>query len=1113
MKTKNRFKQWPAAYVLLGAVLCLTGVARLYAATLPPGQQPQVLIILDTSQGMAGTLQGAIMSGSGTVPDNADSASPPCYALNGYKSRSNAGPSNGGSCPAGSAAYTVKSGGTLTDNSESMINVAEGSLIHAFSSRNYNNIFQAGLLDYATSGTPQPYTTWVYYMSSDTATGRGARRPPAFSACSAGIFGYGSSSSSMCAANDALVVPNPCDQPQSGSGCSAIDNLLGSGLRTSPYLYIDQTSDNPQINDVLYDSGSAPPNFVTYYGPSPSNPYTAYTLNNYETQITGGSPLFESYNCGTWYSGRVCAFPFETSPTDAGYIPYSGMVWYAERGLAFDGNPVTNGTRGGQGNLVVPVAPLATSLSQLVTAMAPEQFVGGGSEIVAGSEYAPMAGALTAALTDLTTASNAPTPACAPKYVILITDGQPTMGLHGKVYPPLGSAAAIGYGEVLSAGSPKNDNAATEAITAVQNLAKYSANGISGIKTYVLGVGPGVNCPPAATGCTAEAQAGYHVLSKLATAGGTRIVYSADSSASFQAAFNAILNNIEHQVVTAATGSSSQVSSNSFQYLAKSAAALGEGDLYAYAITPTGNATTPSWDVNSLMVSSNSRSAALYSSGPPAANGTPGPITLFTSMDSAAFALPTGSTLTPATIEQYTINPTYAGGVYLGGRTNGWDVGVTTSSKPAYMGPPNNPQLLSNSTYIPYAQSESGRPPLVLFADNDGFVYAINANTGALVWGWMPRSFVADLQNYQTFWQNPNMAGDIRSVTAKNSAGTWETYVVGTAEEGGIQYALELSSSGGLNSEVWEEDKLNALAPNTVAPTVFRLVSSSGTAYLGTVLNTTTGSTTTSTLVVTDIGTGVITSFTLPFMGNTQPYLDDANNIFIGDNAGNVWTDTLSLSPSGALTLDSTWTPLNNSAPSPIGSNFGSSTTTSGGTGAITNVGGVYLNGIEYLRLQSTSRLTVLVDGATSWAPLWTSYVGGSETFSASSGGYVTSTTVASLPTGTKVTNPATTLNGAITLPVSRVSASASVCAVPSAVYYYYSVTDGAFPIGVFAGVTQGMVIGTGAALTPTIAIMDGQFRIQPTSTGETSPVNPYGGEGPPPAGPASWRELFNQIF
>ncbi len=1112
MRTRDPLTKWLATCGLFGIVFMCAAAVRLYAATLPPGQEPQVLIILDTSQGMAGTLQGAIMSGSGTVPDNANSASPPCYTVNGYTPRSSAGPSNGGSCPAGTAPYTVLSGGVLTDNSESMINVAEQSLIAAFNNPNYHNIFQAGLLDYATSGTPQPYNTWVYYMSSDAPTGSGARSAPAFAACSAGVFGYGSGSSSSCAVDDALAVPNPCDQPQTGSGCSSIGNLLGSGLATSPYLYIDQTSDDPQINDVLYDfaSGSAPPNFVSYDGPSPSNPYTAYTLNGYETQITATSPLLEGYNCLT---GSGCRSGFATSPTDAGYIPYSGMVWYAERGLAFDGNPVTNGTHGGQGDLLVPVAPLATSLAQFDTAMAPEQFVAGGNEIVAGSEYAPMAGALTAALTDLTTASNAPTPACAPKYVILITDGQPTMGLHGQVYPPLGSAAALGYGEVLSPGNPNNDNAATEAITAVQNLANYSANGVSGIKTYVLGVGPGVDCPPSATGCTAEAQAGYQVLSDLATAGQTQTVYSADSAASFQSAFNAILNNIENQVVTASTGSSSQVTTTAFQYVAKSTAALGEGDLFAYAVTPAGNSQTPSWDANGLMASSNSRPGALYSDGPPTATGAPGPITLFTSMDSAAFALPAGSTLTPSIVEQYTINPSYAGGVYLGGRNSGWYVGVTTASKPAYMGPPNNPQLLANSTYVSYAQSESARPPLVLFPDNDGFVYAVNASTGALAWGWMPREFVASLQNYQTFWQNPNMAGDIRTVSAKDSTGTWQTYVVGTAQQGGIQYALELTSSGGLNSEAWEEDNPNALAPNPVIPMVFRMVSSSGTAYLGTVLNTTTGTTTASTLVVTDIGTGVVTNFSLPFTANTQPYLDQANNVFIGDNAGTVWTNTFTLSASGALTLGSTWIPLNNSAPSPVGSNFGSSTTTSGGTGAITNVGGVYLNGVEYLRLQSSGRLTVLVDGATSWAPLWTSYIGGSASYSASGGGYVTSTAVTALPTDTTITNPATILNGAITLPVSVSSTSSSACAAPSAAYYYYSVTDGAFPVGVFAGITQGMIIGTGAALTPSIAIMDGQFRIQPTSTNEQYPPPPYSGAGPPPAGPASWRELFNEIF
>ncbi|AWP22794.1 hypothetical protein C4901_05085 [Acidiferrobacter sp. SPIII_3] len=806
-------KSWWRKAVLLemglgvGLAMCMLVTAQ--AGTIPASQEPQVLVILDTSQGMAGNLQGAIMSGSGTVAANADSASPPCYLLNSYTPRSTLGPSSGGSCPAGEAAYTVSVGGVLTDNSESMINVAEQGILSALNNPTYTNIMQAGLMAYATAGTPAPYDTWVYYMSGDTPT---TASPGA--ECTPGAFGYGSTSGSTCAANDPLSVPNPCYKAPKGGDCAPIANIIGSGLTSAPYLYISQSSDDPQINDVLYWSTSYPSgNFVTYDGPHPSNPYppNGYSLSRYEDQILSGSYLLETYKATAPNIGA-----FATSPTDAGYIPYSGEVWYARRGLAFDGNPVTNGTSGGQGDLYIPVAPLnAAQIALFNKTMAPEQFVKGGSEIVAGSEYAPTAGALTAALTDLTTSDKAPQPACAPKYVILITNGQPTMGLHGHVYPPLGSAAGQGYGEVLSSGSADNDNAVTEAITAVKKLANYTNGGLNGIKTYVLGVGAGVNCPPSATNCTTEASDSYTVLKDLAVAGKTNVVYSADTAAAFQQAFNSILNNIAAQIVTASGGSSSAVIGNSsYEYVVTSNPSLGEGNMSAYLIKSSGNlASTASWDINAEMTTSN-RSSVLYSEGPPTT--TPGPITPLTSMDAAAFAIPSGSTLTPSIIEQYTIDPSYDSGNYLGGRQSGWYVGLMTANKPTYMGPPNDPNLLGSTGYDSYAQSESGRTPLVLVGSNDGFLYAVNAVSGSLVWGWMPRPLVQDLQDYSTFWQGPNMAGmrpRVVDAQAGGSSSAWATYIVGGAQQGAIQYALQLTSTGALNSEAWEQDNANSITP------------------------------------------------------------------------------------------------------------------------------------------------------------------------------------------------------------------------------------------------------------------------------------------------------------
>ncbi|EQD70330.1 type IV fimbrial biogenesis PilY1-like protein, partial [mine drainage metagenome] len=87
-------------------------------------------------------------------------------------------------------------------------------------------------------------------------------------------------------------------------------------LASSQYMQIGASSDDPNINDVLYMQGSSNlPVFITYNGPSPPNPYTAYTLTDYNTNLSSiKSSYLSTYpNIGGW----------STYPTNAGYIPFS----------------------------------------------------------------------------------------------------------------------------------------------------------------------------------------------------------------------------------------------------------------------------------------------------------------------------------------------------------------------------------------------------------------------------------------------------------------------------------------------------------------------------------------------------------------------------------------------------------------------------------------------------------------------------------------------------------------------------------------------------------------------------------------------------------------------
>ena len=448
---------------------------------------PQVLIVLDNSQSMDGDLSGAIMTGSGTATSNSSN--------NGFVDQSSSSPIDynvplGFTAPlttptsGGTAPYTSSnSSGDLADNSASRLNVAKAAIQQVL--KDYSNDVEFGLMDYGVTGTPALYTTWVYYMSGPSG------------------FTFGTSST---APSGLTAVANPCyySNTQATTSCKQIRSFFGNGVGTfsDPYLYIQDTSDEPSINDVLYDenihsnvvfSGPYATHTSTCPKPSSSNPdpYTSFNLTDYNN------------NCILiGYSNASDSNPFPTGPTNAGYVPYSYEVWYSERGFGYD-----NSLSGG-GNLVVSIG--SSNAASFLKPLKPETINPSSPEIKADAVNAPMAGTLASALSYLT-GSSIPTVGCpGNKYVIFITDGLPTYGTGGHNWPPLGSAAAAGYGVTATFNSDGSlntttDNALSETITAIENLKAQ------GIETYVIGMGAGVDPslnPQAAATLKAMAVAG-----------------------------------------------------------------------------------------------------------------------------------------------------------------------------------------------------------------------------------------------------------------------------------------------------------------------------------------------------------------------------------------------------------------------------------------------------------------------------------------------------------------------------------------------------------------------------------------------------------------------------
>lgn len=382
---------------------------------------PQVLILLSNSQSMDGNLSGAIMTGSGSLSSGLsslyNSSSPVNYTVPAGFTPPVQGPDANGLAP-----YTVIQGGNKVDNSASRLNVAKAGIKAIIENYMPTTDFALGI--YSTSNISS-YNTWVYYMSPPGSDFVFTNTPVAGNRYVTNpCYNYGSASSTV------------------SSNCSSIGNLYGTTLvSSSQYLQIGDSSDDPDINDALYAGSGFPGIFVSYNGPTPSSPFPPnYTISNYNQ---GNIRI-------SYANTRPSIGNFSSSPTNAGFVPFSQQVMYVQRGFGYYSNQSY-----ATGNMLVNMQtagtnPTTTSVNNAINAflphLKPETNSTATTEIKAAAVQSPLAGLLTRSRSFMktvgTTSGNCPQK----QYIILISDGLPTQDLQSRYWPPLGSAAATGYG-------------------------------------------------------------------------------------------------------------------------------------------------------------------------------------------------------------------------------------------------------------------------------------------------------------------------------------------------------------------------------------------------------------------------------------------------------------------------------------------------------------------------------------------------------------------------------------------------------------------------------------------------------------------------------------------
>lgn len=473
-----------------------------------------------------------------------------------------------------------------------------------------------------------------------------------------------------------------------------------------------------------------------------------------------------------------------------------------------------------------------------------------------------------------------------------------------------------------------------------------------------------------------------------------------------------------------------------------------QGHLRAYAIQSDGTAvSTVSWDAATTMTKPE-RTSRLYSTN---SNGS---LASFATLDDGvgtgddAFDL--GTLLEKATIINYTLDPSHDSGIYLGNRANNSMLGTISSDSDItqisrqvdtwnYLHDPSYRSFYNNTV--------STRTERVLVTSNDGFLYAFNEIDGDIAWGWMPRSLIYNLTDFQTFQSKELMRGHIDVLDLKDTNGNYASYVVGSYKSGMGQFVLKLdsdsSSKSDLGSVVWDidESEVNAMvdrAPNNGKRVYFSdsnnkvysayIVTADATSYL-------------KIRSLTD--TSVQHSIQLNYTATSTPYvMTDFGNasapasktLYLGDSSGNIYAAPLLAS--GVLdTANNINTAINGTAVAAMHTSSSSAVLYIGASSSD--------NGAYFLRAQSADRLTIFKYQSSQWNRLWTTYTGGAGKWTNATT-YVADSNIQSLPATARISDEALIVSNSIVLPVST-APTGSNC-YRNAHYYLYNLVDGRFP-------------------------------------------------------------------
>jgi type IV pilus assembly protein PilY1 len=406
------------------------------------------------------------------------------------------------------------------------------------------------------------------------------------------------------------------------------------------------------------------------------------------------------------------------------------------------------------------------------------------------------------------------------RYVVLLTDGLPTMDKNGRAWPPLGSAAAQlppnGYGVSATFNADgslavTNDQALTDVI------AKLNAANAAGIKTYIVGLGAGVD--PSKNPVAAQ------TLTAMAVAGGTGSYFAATDPQTLTNDLQAIVGQIlaATQSTAAAAVNSTGLNTNSVvyqsQFITSDSNQDWVGNLFAFPISVVDGTvdTLPAdalWSAQAQLDLQSWDTGRLIATWDPVTNaGTPFRWNTAAAASGIANTTSLGTQLTtfvPDTSGQDVLQ--YLRGSSAQEKRNGGQfrnrthkLGDIVSSNPLYIGAPSGNN--QSASYVAFAAAHAARPGVIYVGADDGMLHAFNAAVGNELFAYIPTGDYANLiklvspfynSRHQFFVNGSPQASDVQFVDL-----TWHTVLVGTEGAGGKSvFALDVTDPTGIATEL-----------------------------------------------------------------------------------------------------------------------------------------------------------------------------------------------------------------------------------------------------------------------------------------------------------------------